>query len=267
MTYPNTAHADMKRRLLSRAFTLIELLVVISIISLLIAMLLPSLAASRNAAKSIVCVSQIRQVISAANAFAADSRDQLPENRIATSPNTHITWRHFLVEKDYLIEGEVWTCPLAPSDPMSEIGFVDRGSECVGDIVANYAYNGHLTWKGRPEAVEAERDLITIRRPAHTLILTETRTMFPDLRVTDPILAQGDGVGGWYGYWHPGSGGAYAFGDGHAEVLGLLDTGDPDCRWHNGEDNEQDAQDPQTAAEVRQHGHSGWRFIVPTVYR
>lgn len=267
MTDSITQHKTKNPPRSGRAFTLIELLVVISIISLLIAMLLPSLAASRNAAKSIVCVSQIRQVISAAQAFATDSRDQLPENRIATSPSSHITWRHFLVEKDYLIDGEVWVCPLAPGPALSELGTVDRGSECVGDISANYAYNGHLTWKGRPEAQEAERDLVTIRRPAHTLIITETRTMFPDLRVTDPILAQGDGVGGWYGYWHPGGGGAYAFGDGHAEVLRLLETGDPDCRWHNGEDNEQDAQDPQTAAELRKHGHPGWRFIVPTVYR
>src|SRR5690625_6113526 len=44
------------------AFTLIELLVVITIISLLIAILLPALQAAREAAKSIQCLSNLRQV-------------------------------------------------------------------------------------------------------------------------------------------------------------------------------------------------------------
>ncbi len=44
------------------AFTLIELLVVISIIALLIAILLPALQAARRSARSIACLSNIRQI-------------------------------------------------------------------------------------------------------------------------------------------------------------------------------------------------------------
>ena len=51
------------------AFTLIELLVVISIIALLIAILLPALAASRESARSVACLSTVRQMGNRASGF------------------------------------------------------------------------------------------------------------------------------------------------------------------------------------------------------
>jgi len=55
-------------------FTLIELLVVISIIALLIAILLPSLGAAREAARRVLCLQQQRQMAVMTSVYATDNQ-------------------------------------------------------------------------------------------------------------------------------------------------------------------------------------------------
>lgn len=59
-------------------FTLIELLVVISIIALLIAILLPNLAAARETARQIDCATRLRQLALAAEVYANEEKGFYP---------------------------------------------------------------------------------------------------------------------------------------------------------------------------------------------
>lgn len=56
-------------------FTLIELLVVVAVIAVLVGILLPAMKSSRETARLIQCLSNVRQITAAAMVYAADQRD------------------------------------------------------------------------------------------------------------------------------------------------------------------------------------------------
>jgi len=68
-------HPQINRR---RGFTLVELLVVIGIIAVLIGILLPALARARDAATTLKCLSNMRQIGVALVAYRMNHRDFMP---------------------------------------------------------------------------------------------------------------------------------------------------------------------------------------------
>lgn len=100
--------------LLKRAFTLVELLVVIGIIALLIAILLPSLAAARQSSQAVTCMSNMRQIGLAFMQFAMEHRDRLPGGGYLSPPrNTYVAWNNIL-------NREVFNTPgLNPDHPIA----------------------------------------------------------------------------------------------------------------------------------------------------
>ncbi len=60
------------------AFTLIELLVVVAIMALLVSILLPSLAAAREMARQVTCLTRVKGQLLAVHLYAADFDGQIP---------------------------------------------------------------------------------------------------------------------------------------------------------------------------------------------
>ncbi len=101
------------------AFTLVELLVVIAIIGVLVAFLLPSLSSARNAARKVVCASNLRQ-FGIALSYYDNDYNALPPGRwnvpncIATidlDPANPARKSHQVMREDYKIAQKQTICP------------------------------------------------------------------------------------------------------------------------------------------------------------
>ena len=250
-----------------RGFTLVELLVVIAVIAVLIGLAAPALKGAMDRARTVVCQNNSRQIVAAITAFSTMHRGQLPENRtlVAGKKDEHVTWRYNFVKEGYVPPGKSWTCRNAIQPAQSEIGWFDNGTTCVGDEASHYSLNGHLLWKLKKEKDEEARPESQILRPSHTILLAENRAIFPDIRVINYIVAMYDDRGGRFAFWHDKKG-TYGFNDGHVELVRFMDTGNPDCRWYNGRDLNDDPYEGVLPENIPPHGHEDWKYLVSPVY-
>ena len=216
----------------NNGFTLIELLVVIAIIAMLMGILLPSLNRARRQAKKIACISNMRQMGIALQAYMIDSENRLPPSSCHLSdPNQY--WLKILTR--YTGEKLLFRCP---SDKAKD--FVDwdlpLDEQPDDSRWSSFALNSLLDPRcsynrGR------YNNVINIRRPMYCVYVSESPSSWTKYDHIHPetwgSLDQAKGQIAWDR--HNGTSN-FSFVDGHAENLKIEQTWSwpGQCYWYPG---------------------------------
>ena len=100
-------------------FTLIELLTVIAIIGILAAIIIPTVGTVREKAQRAVDSNNLREIIKAAQIYAGDNNDRLPDLRtipatVLTNATQALLWPGILARNNILTDATFW---FSKSDP------------------------------------------------------------------------------------------------------------------------------------------------------
>jgi prepilin-type N-terminal cleavage/methylation domain-containing protein/prepilin-type processing-associated H-X9-DG protein len=174
---------------LRKGFTLIELLVVIAIIAILAAILFPVFAQARAKARAISCVSNLKQLGTAAQMYMQDYDERvisehlaLADSDVGSQPDGTVRdWRRFwpYFIQPYIKNYQITVCPDNSSDggpdwPNDPENHRVGGSLCINDLMSG--------WDG--DSVK----YATLNAPANVVQFGDTASVY--------IASVGDAWGG-----------------------------------------------------------------------
>lgn len=180
-----------------RAFTLIEVLVVVAIIALLVAVLLPSLSAAREQARTVVCQTRLRELYNGHSLYAQDFKNRFPhwdwwlwngqpddkEEQVKFFPNLYAktggvrptdsgTWIQFGHIFRYVKNPDTYLCP---KDPLRRPSGAIGGGGALGNKVI-HSYVRFI----EPHALSLRHDTNSTTAKPDDGILSKSDFLSPD---------------------------------------------------------------------------------------
>lgn len=165
----NASLKHSKKR--AAGFTIIELLIVIGIILVLVSILLPALRGVRYGAQRVTCLSHLRQLGGAFQAYVIDNDNYLSDTS-DQNPQPLDNWLRFIAPEPLetsalyrYIGGDFATVLMCPAE-------VDRPSYefYLGTYPSSYSFNSQLT---QTAGSVNYRRISRIARPMQTIILVD----------------------------------------------------------------------------------------------
>ncbi|MHC4737526.1 MAG: prepilin-type N-terminal cleavage/methylation domain-containing protein [Planctomycetota bacterium] len=210
-----------------KAFTLIELLVVISVISLLMAILMPALARARRQGKTIVCLSNLRQLGIAAQLYANNNDGYYPIAYMSDpdpmdSLAVYVYWDFMHIKDWNTLEQRIEPGLLWHNDTITKVhqcpSFEDKANS--PDLYTGYNYNTSYIGHGTSEAIVAPAKITQVKKPWRCALFGDGEyDSGPNKFMRSPWKSEGDTfpfrAAGTQGYRHSGKTNV-AWCDGHA---------------------------------------------------
>ena len=219
----------------ARAFSLVELLVVIGIIAVLVSLLLPTLGRARNAARTVQCLSNLRQLATAAYCYANANNDYLPSSLYSytTATASYVCNWDFTTITDLTtgqrraVPGLLWQGDA--SAPIQQCPAFDGRSNTAADPYTGYNYNTSYLGRGAFEVIKNPLRLTQVRHPSACAMFGDGQWQNgANKYMRSPLPSPSDSnmtarTAGTQGFRHGGKTNV-AYVDGHAETIGIRCT-------------------------------------------